>query len=37
MPAAELIKRGIQEAIAAGRGGDDAVSLAGHIAQRAGL
>ena len=37
MPAAELIRRSIQEAIAAGRGGDDAVSLAGHIASKAGL
>jgi 3-hydroxyisobutyrate dehydrogenase-like beta-hydroxyacid dehydrogenase len=37
MPTAELIRRGIQEAIAAGRGGDDAVSLAGHIARKAGL
>ena len=37
MPSAELIRDSIKEAIAAGRGGDDAVSLAGHIASRAGL
>jgi len=37
MPAAELIRRLIQEAIAAGRGNDDAVSLAGFIAHKAGL
>jgi len=37
MPAAQLIRASIQEAIAAGRGGDDAVSLAGHIAAKAGL
>jgi len=37
LPSAEMIRRHIKEAIAAGRGDEDAVALAGFIAAKAGL
>ncbi|HZQ71987.1 MAG TPA: NAD(P)-dependent oxidoreductase [Burkholderiales bacterium] len=37
LPSAEMIRRHIKEAIAAGRGDEDAVALAGFLAGKAGL
>ena len=37
LPSAEMIRRHIKEAIASGRGEEDAVALAGFIASKAGL
>ena len=37
LPSGELIRKNIEEAISAGRGGEDAIGLAGHMAKKAGL